>query len=235
MDSWQTEAGLPELAMDAILETSDGYLWVGTQEGLARFDGAHFTVFDHINTPALRSDFITKLVEDRQNSLWIGTSVGLVVRHEDGRFERFGDENGPAYRAHPRRGPRRGRKRMDRRRWRSGAHRRRQSRTHGRCQQRADEQSRHQSRHRSRRRVVDRRAQKPASDKKWKCGKFHRCRWRKRPHAINALFKSRDRRNVAAQLRHRHSPPCWRSLRSLVAGGRSQVHQRQRYPRGPRR
>ncbi|MEP6483731.1 MAG: two-component regulator propeller domain-containing protein [Rudaea sp.] len=89
VDTWTTDDGLPELAIQAILETSDGYLWVGTQEGLARFDGANFTVFDHVNTPALRSDFISTLVEDRDHTLWIGTGDGLLKRRRDGTFESF--------------------------------------------------------------------------------------------------------------------------------------------------
>ncbi len=94
MDTWQTDAGLPELAIQTIVETSDGYMWIGTQEGLARFDGAQFTVFDHVNTPALQSDFITSTVEDADHSLWIGNMQGLVVRHADGTFARFGAEQG---------------------------------------------------------------------------------------------------------------------------------------------
>jgi len=94
MDTWQTDAGLPELAIQAMVETSDDYLWIGTQEGLARFDGAQFMVFDHVNTPALQSDFITSIVEDGDHSLWIGNEQGLVVRQADGTFVRFGAEQG---------------------------------------------------------------------------------------------------------------------------------------------
>lgn len=92
--SWQTDAGLPELAIQALLETSDGYLWVGTQEGLARFDGQHFTVFDHVNTPQLHSDFIESLVEDGQHSLWIGTENGIAVRRANGEFESMDHKEG---------------------------------------------------------------------------------------------------------------------------------------------
>ncbi|HEX4480015.1 MAG TPA: two-component regulator propeller domain-containing protein [Rudaea sp.] len=94
MDTWQTDAGLPELAIQAIVEASDGYLWIGTQEGLARFDGAQFTVFDHVNTPALKSDFISTLVEDGDHTLWIGNTQGLAVRRADGKFSTFGSEQG---------------------------------------------------------------------------------------------------------------------------------------------
>ena len=94
MDTWQTDAGLPELAVQSIFEASDGYLWIGTQEGLARFDGAKFEVFDHVNTPALKSDFITAIVEDGDHALWIGTTQGLAMRSADGRFTTFGSEQG---------------------------------------------------------------------------------------------------------------------------------------------
>ena len=87
--SWAEEAGLPELAIEALIETSDGYLWVGTQEGLARFDGQTFAVFDHNNTPALQADFINVLLEDAQKSLWIGTDHSLVVRSQAGEFRRL--------------------------------------------------------------------------------------------------------------------------------------------------
>lgn len=54
-DSWTTQTGLPQNSVWAVAETRDGYLWIGTQEGLVRFDGLRFTVFDRENTPAFKS------------------------------------------------------------------------------------------------------------------------------------------------------------------------------------
>jgi ligand-binding sensor domain-containing protein/signal transduction histidine kinase len=86
--AWLTENGLPQNTVQAIVQTQDGYLWIGTQEGLARFDGLNFTVFDKENTPAFKSNDIRFLVEDRQGRLWISTSYGLVCRH-NGQFTSF--------------------------------------------------------------------------------------------------------------------------------------------------
>jgi ligand-binding sensor domain-containing protein len=83
--TWRVEDGLPQNAVTKILETKDGYLWVGTQAGLARFDGVSFTTFDHTNTPALNRDFISDLVEDSQGTLWIATNGGVATFH-DGLF-----------------------------------------------------------------------------------------------------------------------------------------------------
>jgi signal transduction histidine kinase/ligand-binding sensor domain-containing protein len=80
------EDGLPQNGINKILETRDGYLWVGTQAGLARFDGVSFTTFDHTNTPSLNRDFISDLVEDSQGTLWIATRNGGVVTFRDGLF-----------------------------------------------------------------------------------------------------------------------------------------------------
>ncbi|WP_224365002.1 two-component regulator propeller domain-containing protein [Hyalangium versicolor] len=75
---WQTTDGLPENAIEALAQTPDGYLWSGTWEGLVRFDGVHFTVFDLINTPALQGRTIRCLATDPAGTLWIGTDVGLT-------------------------------------------------------------------------------------------------------------------------------------------------------------
>ena len=83
---WRTDDGLPQNSVTAILETTDGYLWVGTQSGLARFDGVRFTVFDHTNTPVLKDDFITELAEDRQGTLWIATLNNGIASFRDGAF-----------------------------------------------------------------------------------------------------------------------------------------------------
>ncbi len=74
---WQDDQGLPQNDVLAITPTRDGYLWIGTEEGLARFDGVHFVVFDSRNTPGLKNNTITALFEDRDRNLWIGTLGGL--------------------------------------------------------------------------------------------------------------------------------------------------------------
>src|SRR5262249_31316654 len=64
-DVWQTEQGLPQNSVNAIVQSRDGYLWMGTQEGLVRFDGVKFTVFNRRNTPELRSNHVWCLLYDR--------------------------------------------------------------------------------------------------------------------------------------------------------------------------
>jgi signal transduction histidine kinase/ligand-binding sensor domain-containing protein/CheY-like chemotaxis protein len=90
---WQTQEGLPEVSVGALAFTKDGYLWVGTQGGLARFDGVRFKVFDRGNTPALRSNYITSLAANPDGSLWIGTDSGLNVV-KDGKLGRYDGTSG---------------------------------------------------------------------------------------------------------------------------------------------
>src|ERR1044071_2686420 len=85
---WLTENGLPQNTVHAIAQTSDGYIWIGTEEGLARFDGVKFTVFDKQNTPEIKSNYIRSLLADRQGALWIGTAQGLL-RMLNGKFTLF--------------------------------------------------------------------------------------------------------------------------------------------------
>jgi diguanylate cyclase (GGDEF)-like protein len=93
-DVWKTREGLPQGSVEAIAQTADGYLWLGTQEGLARFDGVRFVAFDKSNTPALRHNRVTALLADRQGHLWIGTEGGGATLLRDGRFASMGTEEG---------------------------------------------------------------------------------------------------------------------------------------------
>jgi signal transduction histidine kinase/ligand-binding sensor domain-containing protein/CheY-like chemotaxis protein len=77
-DVWQIEHGLPQNTVYAIAQTPDGYLWLGTAEGLVRFDGVRFSVFDRRNTPAISSNIVSVLLVDRKGALWIGTDGGLL-------------------------------------------------------------------------------------------------------------------------------------------------------------
>ena len=86
---WTSESGLPQNSVDAIVQTRDGYLWMGTEEGLARFDGVRFVVSDRQTAPALRSAFVTGLFEDRDGTLWIGTYGGGLARLRNGRIDAF--------------------------------------------------------------------------------------------------------------------------------------------------
>src|SRR5271163_3850737 len=90
--SWSTDDGLPQNSVHAILQTHDGFLWVATEGGLARFDGVSFRVFQQASEPVFTSDDVCCLAEDTRNDLWIGTADGLL-RESGGRFERFGLKN----------------------------------------------------------------------------------------------------------------------------------------------
>jgi signal transduction histidine kinase/ligand-binding sensor domain-containing protein/CheY-like chemotaxis protein len=85
LDNWQIAEGLPQSTVQALARTPDGYLWIATQEGLARFDGARYTVFDSGNEPAIPSKNITALLVDDGGRLWIGTRAGLAIL-DHGRF-----------------------------------------------------------------------------------------------------------------------------------------------------
>jgi len=81
---WTTEEGLPQNSVNAIVQTRDGYLWLGTFGGLTRFDGVKFTIFNTGNTPGLKSNRILSLCEGRGGVLWIGTESGEVMSFKDG-------------------------------------------------------------------------------------------------------------------------------------------------------
>ena len=91
---WRIEDGLPQNRILSLAQTPDGYLWVGTSDGLARFDGVRFTLFDHSNTPALRDNTILVLLAGRDGELWIGTEGGGLTRYKDGTFQSFSGESG---------------------------------------------------------------------------------------------------------------------------------------------
>src|SRR5688500_2945018 len=77
-DNWTTKDGLPQNTVAAITQTPDGYLWLATADGLVRFDGVHFTVFDKSNFPGMFSNRFLSLYSDDQGSLWAGTEAGLT-------------------------------------------------------------------------------------------------------------------------------------------------------------
>jgi hypothetical protein len=105
-DTWTTEEGLPQNSVLALAQSRDGYLWMATYNGLVRFDGVRFTLFDKRNTPAFPTSRFQDIKEDAAGALWITffeEEAGLV-RYKDGQFTAFGRTNGlPAntiYHAH---------------------------------------------------------------------------------------------------------------------------------------
>jgi signal transduction histidine kinase/ligand-binding sensor domain-containing protein len=88
-DHWTADDGLPQNSVYAITQTQNGYLWLATVDGLVRFDGVHFTVFDQSNSPGLKSNRFTCLFEDAAGALWSGTEDGGLTRYQHGEFRTF--------------------------------------------------------------------------------------------------------------------------------------------------
>ena len=82
------KTGLPQNSVNTIAQTRDGYLWFGTEEGLARYDGLRVTVYDTIRDKTLKDNYIQAVAAARDGSLWVGTRTGLT-RFHNGRFETY--------------------------------------------------------------------------------------------------------------------------------------------------
>lgn len=95
-DAWGIREGLPQNTVRTITRTRNGYLWMGTEEGLVRFDGVRFEVFDRRKVKELLSDRIISICEGRDQCLWIGTGGGGVSRMDfnTGAVTTFTKEHG---------------------------------------------------------------------------------------------------------------------------------------------
>ena len=94
-DAWSTDEGLPQSTVTALAQTGDGYLWIGTLGGLARFDGVRFRVYT--GRDGLPSQRILSLLAARDGALWVGTEGSGVVRILGGRFTSFTTAQGLAH------------------------------------------------------------------------------------------------------------------------------------------
>src|SRR5258706_9732613 len=93
VDQWTTADGLPQNSVNAIAQTPDGYVWVGTFGGLARFDGLRFRVAERVDDAGHHADRVLSLAVAPDSSLWIGTENGLL-QYRAGHFKRFTQANG---------------------------------------------------------------------------------------------------------------------------------------------
>jgi signal transduction histidine kinase/streptogramin lyase len=93
-DQWTAENGLPQNIVRGLAQTPDGYLWIDTLDGVARFDGVHFTVFNKSNTPGIESNRFGAMVEGQDGDLWLANESGGLTRYHRGAFHTYGAEDG---------------------------------------------------------------------------------------------------------------------------------------------
>src|SRR5437588_2111783 len=93
-DEWTADAGLPQNSVYAIVQTRDSYIWLATLDGLVRFDGVRFTVFNKSNSPGIISNRFLQLYEDGQGDLWASTENSGLTRLQQGRFTTYTTAHG---------------------------------------------------------------------------------------------------------------------------------------------
>ena len=94
VDAWTTEQGLPQNIVRAVHSGRDGYLWLTTLDGLVRFDGFRFTLFDRANTEGIGSNRFTPFLEAPDGAFWLGTENGGITRYSQGRFTTYTTREG---------------------------------------------------------------------------------------------------------------------------------------------
>ncbi len=93
-DAWTADNGLPQNSIRGIRQTPDGYLWLATLDGLVRFDGVRFTVFNKSNSPGINSNRFESLYEGRNGDLWLRTENSGVTRYRQGHFTTYTTRHG---------------------------------------------------------------------------------------------------------------------------------------------
>jgi signal transduction histidine kinase/ligand-binding sensor domain-containing protein len=91
--SWSTENGLPQNSVHRIFQSRDGYIWIATEGGVARFNGIDFTTFNHETNASFTSDDICCFAQDHAGSFWIGTADGLL-QYSANTFRRYSTKDG---------------------------------------------------------------------------------------------------------------------------------------------
>lgn len=86
---WHIQDGLPEDTIQAMQQTPDGYLWIGTTGGLARFDGSRFLTYSHATYPALTENSIFCIFAAKDGTLWLGTEGGGLLHFDHGNFQSY--------------------------------------------------------------------------------------------------------------------------------------------------
>lgn len=97
-NQWTVNEGLPVNEISYIAQTQEGYMWLATFDGLVRFDGDQFTIFNTANTSAFSTNRFANLLVDRDNNLWIVTdkiqNKNTLIKYHRGQFTAFGPEDG---------------------------------------------------------------------------------------------------------------------------------------------
>lgn len=96
VNHWTVEQGLPQNLVRCITQTPDGYLWIATLDGLVRFDGVRFTVFDRRNTTGMISNRFAGMDRGRNGDLWLTNEIGGLTRYHEGAFRIYGSRDGVA-------------------------------------------------------------------------------------------------------------------------------------------
>lgn len=94
IDNWTIDEGLPQNSVTKIAQTPEGYLWLATRSGLARFDGASFTTFTNRETEAIPNLPIRNLYVDKRGRLWIASQGAGIICYQNNRFTAYTTESG---------------------------------------------------------------------------------------------------------------------------------------------
>lgn len=91
VSGWAMEDGLPHNLVHAIAQDRDGFVWIGTWEGVVRFNGRGFTVFDRQNTPGAELSGVFSIVAEADGGVLFGTAADGVFRYHEGRWQHLGE------------------------------------------------------------------------------------------------------------------------------------------------